>query len=343
MAVVKLIRQASSGALILRGGAGHVGASFTVKSAFLCTSVIIPPLPAQDASRVVTLQLLRDPPGTFRALPDFQQLAPVGAALLRRLADHFPRLVRLVLPAVRTAMLEAGFSTRLADVHAPLWAARNVATEDEFKPEELRAWLVHPLTVAMREQALSEATPEWQRAIDWLSSSRSDRNKPESDTFGDLIQRGAASLINPPRRLVQQNLFDADGNEIAGEEDQASVAARNRLLRFGIMLRLEHTEDGGRRVVLLIANSHRALAEIFQSSAWRTVPEAATGGGWAQVLRRAPGAVSSKNPVRFRGVRSRATIIPIDLVIGPMDSATETPPTETEMEDFQARPGDAVH
>lgn len=343
MGVVKLIRQASSGALILRGGAGHVGASFTVKSAFLCTSVIIPPLPAQDASRVVTLQLLRDAPGTFRAVPNFESLAPVGAALLRRLAEQYGRLVRQVIPAVRMQMLEAGFSTRLADVYGPLWAARDVASEDEFSAERLKEWLAHPLTVAMRDQALAETTPEWQRCADWLQSTRSDRNKPESDTFGDLITRGAASLLNPPRRLIQQNLFDADGNEISGDEDRESVNARNRLLRFGMKLEHRRNAEGSGRVVLLIAASHRALAEVFQSSPWRTLAEAATGGGWAQVLRRAPGAETTKNPVRFRGVRSRAVVLPIELILGTGAPDTDQAPSEAEVADFQARPGDAVH
>jgi hypothetical protein len=155
---------------------------------------------------------------------------------------------------------------------------------------------------------------------------------------------GAETLINPPSRF-QANLFDKNGNEIDAEgEGNPSVTARNRLLRFGLQLGVDHNpETGERQVVLRVANQHRALAEIFQSTAWRTLPEAATGGGWAQVLRRAPGAYASKHQLMFRNVRSRATIIPIGVVLGLEDRPAPAPPTETEMEEQQARPGDAVH
>jgi hypothetical protein len=111
-------------------------------------------------------------------------------------------------------------------------------------------------------------------------------------------------------------------------------------MRYGLkVLRQPGAGEGDSAVVLIVANSHRALAEIFQSSIWRTIPEAATGGGWTQVLRRAPGAVPSGKHVRFRAVRSRAMILPIELVIE-LETGTSAKPDDLELGQT-ARPGDA--
>jgi hypothetical protein len=342
-AIIKLLRQASSGALILRGGASHAGSAFTVMSCFLCSSIIIPPMPSQDASRIVVLELLKDPPGVRRPPFSIEKITEQGAALTRRLADHYPRLVREVLPAVRQQMQDDGFPTRSADVYAALWAARDVAMHDEFSPARLADWLRAQPTLLVKEAALRDLTPEWRRCIDHLLSSRLDRMRAESDAFGDLIVRGSTRLSRPRQGLMQHALFDEQGEEIeSGEDDREGTAARNRLARYGLRLqRLVDPISGDAAVVLIIANTHRALAEVFAQSVWRTLPEASTGGGWSQVLRRAPGAQASREAWRFRGgVKSRAVILPIDVVLG-NEPATEVVPREdvSEVVDI-ARPGD---
>jgi hypothetical protein len=343
-AIIKLIRQASSGALILRGGASHAGAAFTVQSCFLCSSIIVPPMPSQDASRIIVLELLKDPPGVRRPPFSVGRVTDIGAALTRRLADHYPRLVRDVVPAVRQQMQDDGFPARMSDVYAALWATRDVAMYDEFSPSRLADWLAQQPTVIAKENAQRDLTPEWRRCLDWLLSSRTDRLRADSDTFGDLIGRGAEKLLKPPpRTVVQHTLFDPSGEEIeSSEDDRAGTAARNRLMRYGLMVRAEMDQTSGApTVVLIVANSHRQLAEMFAQSVWRTLPEAATGGGWVQVLRRAPGAQPTRQAVRFRaGVRSRAVILPIDLVLGGDNAGDAMPRQEpAEIVDL-ARPGD---
>jgi hypothetical protein len=343
-AIIKLIRQASSGALILRGGASHAGAAFTVKSCFLCSSIIIPPMPSQDASRIIALELLKDPAGVRRPPFSVDKVTMLGAALTRRLAGHYPRLVGEVLPAVRQQMQDDGFPARMADVYAALWAARDVAMHDEWSPARLAEWLARQPTVIAKETALRDLTPEWRRCLDWLLSTRTDRLRAESDTFGDLIGRGTENLLKPQRTLVQHGLFDAAGEEIAvGEDDRDGTAARNRLMRYGLQLRrLIDPATGEAAVMLIVANSHRQLAEIFAQSIWRTLPEAATGGGWSQVLRRAPGAQTTRTQWRFRaGVKSRAVILPIELVLGGDDAGDGMPAMQEPAEVVNlGRPGD---
>jgi hypothetical protein len=54
---------------------------------------------------------------------------------------------------------------------------------------------------------------------------------------------------------------------------------------------------------------------VYEDSRWRTMPESATGGGWTQAAKRAPGATVSK--AWFRGVQSRCVNVPIALVLQP--------------------------
>jgi hypothetical protein len=46
--VIKFARQAASGGMVLRGSADHKGAEFRVRSCFLFSSILIPPLGDQD-------------------------------------------------------------------------------------------------------------------------------------------------------------------------------------------------------------------------------------------------------------------------------------------------------
>lgn len=342
-AVVRLLRQASSGALILRGGSSHSGAAFTVQSCFLCSGIIAPPLASQDASRIVTLELLKDPPGVRRPPFSVDQVAALGAALTRRLADNYARLVSEVMPAVRAAMMDDGFPARMADVYSALWATRDVAEHDEYAPARLEAWLAKQPTRIAKDAAIRELTPEWRRCLDWWLQTRVDRSARSEDTFGDLVTRGAIGMANP-RKVMQGNLFDAAGDEVSEDDsDRDAVAARNRLARHGVRLQCVTDDAGAPQIVLLIANTHRSLGEVFQNTVWRTLPEAATGGGWSQVLRRAPGATVAREAVRFRGgVRSRAVVLPIELVIGDGDHVPPAPVTEddeAEVYDLQSRKG----
>jgi hypothetical protein len=216
----------------------------------------------------------------------------------------------------------------MADVYSALWATRDVAQYDEFAPARLEDWLQRAPTRLAKETALRELTPEWRRCLDWWLQTRVDRTARSEDTFGDLLTRGAEGLKQPGRMLMQGNLFDVQGDEISQDEgDRDAVAARNRLARYGVRLQCMADANGEAQIVLLVANTHRALGDVFAGTVWRTLPEAATGGGWAQVLRRAPGATVAREAVRFRGgVRSRAVVIPLEVALGDGDHVPPAAP-----------------
>jgi hypothetical protein len=67
--------------------------------------------------------------------------------------------------------------------------------------------------------------------------------------------------------------------------------------------------------VLLVANQHAGLLDVFAGSVWAG-SAAAGGAGWVQALRRAPWATVPNESLRFAGVKSRVTKLSLQLQFG---------------------------
>jgi hypothetical protein len=311
-ALIKLVRQGSSGGRILRGDSLHRGAEFLIQSCFLCSAILPPPMPSQDLSRFHQFNLLSPPRGAPARPFSTDRLERIGAAVLRRMADHFRRLTGEALPLFRERLQEAGFPRRSADLYGTLFAAADVAMYDTTSTARLDQWLATKFMADIQADIIEDQTPESRRCLDFMRSTAFDRRRPDSPAIGELIHTVFKAMdTGEQRRLVQGRMFDLAGNElIAGDDDGAAASAQNKLLAIG--LRVMTTQEG---VGLAVANAHQGLAEIFQGTPWHTVSNAAGGGGWSHALRRAPG-VRAIGRVRFRhGVQSRALFLPIDQVL----------------------------
>jgi hypothetical protein len=240
-------------------------------------------------------------------------------------------------------MMEHGFTARLADGYAPVWAAADVAQYDVFDPARLARWLNAGPSQTMLRDALIEQTPEHDRCLAYLLSSRLDSRHAEGVTFGDLIERAAGGLARCPVFNAQPDLLQAEQHDFEALRP-AEQAALARLKQFGVKVGRTIQQEAGEPVIhiqVTIAATHRNLAEVFQYSIWRSTPEAANGGGWHQVLRRAPGAVVTANPIYFKGgVRARGTVLPIELVLKMQGKELVGLPSGSR-EDDAARPASA--
>jgi hypothetical protein len=82
---------------VLKGGQDHQGQEFTVRSCFLFSSILLPPMLAQDRNRLAILELERIPRGIATTPTiDLAELRELGRQLRRRLVDHWHRLDDLV-------------------------------------------------------------------------------------------------------------------------------------------------------------------------------------------------------------------------------------------------------
>jgi hypothetical protein len=294
--LIKLARNAATGALALRGGADHQASQFVVRSAFLFGSILVPPLQRQDRSRIVVLDL---DPLTGSMEPEGlapKQLEQLGRRLLRRIVDHWPRLEE-TLGAYRAAMAEAGYSARGRDVYGTLLACADLLLHDALPASDheetgTAAWI----DKLGRAGVLSEEREGLARneCLDYLLTteleSPTDRKRY---LIGDWIARAA------------------NRGPWATDPDQRDHA-RRVLLLAGLKLQPHGGQD-----YLAVANAHRGLARIFERTEWQS--RSGLDGPWRQVLRRVPGHIVFDKTIWF-GTASRATLVPLDVCVPPAGS-----------------------
>lgn len=273
--VLKLARQASSGGLILRGGADHSATEFRARSCFLFESILVPPLKAQDRSRMAILELDALAEGGVEPVLTPKKWMALGRALRRRMLDgwgHFDD----VIAAWRQALFEVGHSGRGADQFGTLMACAEILLHDESDDDERLRW-----AEKLKAAGLAEAEhniPDAERCLNRLMSHAPDFYKAgERNTVGRLIK-------------------------LATSKDQNDRGvARRALENIGIKVL-----DQGETADVLVANDHQGLAKIFDGSDWHS-------GVWTQSLRRLTGATAA-GPRRYAGAQSRGTSIPVNTI-----------------------------
>jgi len=289
-AVVKLARQAASGGVVLRGGADHEGSEFTARSAFLFSSILPPPLQAQDRSRLAILELGRLDTSKPAPRHSRETLEGFGRMLRRRLWDRWPDVDECV-DRYERRLREAGHTARAAMQFGTLLALADILLFDRLPDEgRLNDWAER-----MQPGQLSE-----------LDDEMADGNR-----CLDYLLTAAAPIIRGGERVNVVSLIQ----KAVGDPDQPMTdidqqTANNQLQKIGVRItRPGHTG----RPVLAVANNHRGLADIFRESKWSGRSD--TNGNWIQPLRSIEGAKPSPSALSFDGFKARATLIPLDGLI----------------------------
>ena len=312
--MINFARQASTGGHIVRGSAAHQATEFTIQSAFCCSSIIIPPMPSQDRSRFAILELRHRDQAAPRVPFDMSRLEQIGAGLILRMTRRFEQLTTDIMPTTRGMLLAAGWPERSADLYSALLASGMVALHDDIAEMRLEQMITgHQMKRAL-DDIRTDQTPEWRRMLDYLLSTRTERQRAESVTIGELVSVASRPLLVSKGTLMQRSMLESDRDDLPDDDQGRASKARERLLSFGIKVDWREMAEGGREPCIIIANTHRQLADLFYGSVWGTTPDAAAGGGWSQVLRRAPGA-AVVNTTRFRqGITARGTSVALDIV-----------------------------
>lgn len=295
-AVIKLARLASSGALMLRGGQDHASTEFVVRSSFLFSSILIPPLTPQDRSRITVLDLGELPAGAVAPVIEARAMAALGAQLRRRLVDGWTRL-GTTLAAYRDALQAAGHNARAQDQLGTLLAAADVLLFDDHEPGSAEEW-VKRLTASELSEADDNQRDE-ERCLAHLLSSPA-----------DVFRGGSRRTLGEWVRLA------AELDDIAAAE---GPDARRTLGTYGLKLldpepAVDDEPAQPRR--LAIANQHKGLAAVYADSHWQGT--SGTMGVWVQALRRLPGADRCRKALHIGGATCKATTVPLSVVI-PLD------------------------
>jgi len=157
--ILELARVAYSGDKMQRGGKDGIGQEFSVNSSFLMSSIAMPPVDAQDASRMAVLMLReRVRPTavdgqkpvdilTSLGLKDEKRVKEIGRQLLMRMVAWFGldgnrSRWDLLVDTFRAALVESGHSDRAADTFGTLAAGYHVALRDSMPDQtELDEWV----------------------------------------------------------------------------------------------------------------------------------------------------------------------------------------------------------
>lgn len=297
--LVKLARNAATGALSMRGGSDGVAQHFILRSVFQFSSVLIPSLLPQDASRIAILALkpLADQPPP--AITE-RKAGELGAQLLRRLMDGWWRWPETV-QAYRAAMQRAGHDARGQDVYGTMLAAADLLFHDGIpEPGALDGWI--------EMLAKTEISPDGEAS-------------DEASCLTHLLSSTLDSPHDRQRRTIGDWIRIAAGTHPDYQGDDRVRLARRLLAEAGLAVYFEPPPDRG--VWLRVANQHQGLARIFAGTHWQQRP--AADGVWVQSLRRLPGARVPKKTI-WVGASVRGSEIPLTLCLPEPERArfTET-------------------
>ncbi len=283
-ALVKLARMSSSGGMILRGGADHMGKEFVARSAFAFSSILVPPLQPQDRSRISVLGLGELAIGSKAPVLDAKYLADMGEQLLRRMVDAWGRF-DVVLAHYHDALTGIGHTHRAADQLAALLTCAHVLLHDGAPVAELSVPWIEQLSAGDLADN-DDDTRDEERCLTHLLSSQIDARREGMRTVAELVRI------------------------IVGADEGDPDEARRLLKNYGVVI-TRATQEAPAYVV--VANYHQGLTRLFQGSHW--AGRSGTMGVWVQALRRLPGAVAHRAAVYFGAEIGRGTALPLELVV----------------------------
>lgn len=174
--ILELARVAYSGDKMNRGGKDGVGVEFAVMSSFLFSTIGLPAMDSQDASRMAVLMMRErvrpaaseKPVDALRelGLREGKKAEAIGRQLLRRMFDWFERWDGL-RQVFHDMMTSAGHQDRAADTFSALAAGYHVAICDEMPSAgQLAEWSTWLAPAKLEETAGREMS--WERCFWYL-------------------------------------------------------------------------------------------------------------------------------------------------------------------------------
>lgn len=307
-ALIALARVAAGGAKGHRGGQDQQAHEFTLRSPFWFSSILQPPLQAQDRSRIVTIELKKLRDGLKK--PDFfkSNAASLGARLLRRAIDQVARLDETI-NAYREALESAGHDARGSNVYGTLLACADLVLYDELPDDELvNEWALRCAPANLSE--IREAASEEGSCLEQLLTSPVQaRGGDERVALGSWVldavrEAGNGEIDNSPNRRLQNmgvKLVNATVKGMAEGPDGEAVP------QYG-SCNFDPRKGPG---WLAIAWKHRGLEPVYDATKWR-------GGVWKQALGRTEHAINGVK-VKMNHASANAVLVPLCAVLDAED------------------------
>lgn len=294
LAVVKLARLAASGGKLIRGSDRHKAHEFTLRSCFMFSSVLMPPLMGPDRSRLAILELQDLPAEQPAPVLEPARIRALGARLRRRMVDGWARF-DAAIEYYRRSLSEVGHTARGADQFGTLLACADLALFGDIDATAAYEWVqrMHAGSFSETADDLRDEEECLQFLLGWDADPYRGGEKLK---LGEWVNRAAGRYPD----MIDQ------------------VREAERVIgRYGLRIENSQPQVAGKALErwLAVANNHRSLAQLFAGSRWQT-PNGSTG-VWVQALRRLPGAERGQKTLYFGGPSAKATLIPLRLVPEP--------------------------
>lgn len=293
--VIGLARRAASGGQVFRGSADQKGYQSNAFSCFLFSSILIPHMPAQDLSRLITLNLDRIEGGTPPKL-DPRSLRTMGAHLKRRMIEGWP-LWSARLDLWRAALAEAGHAGRGADNYGTILAAADAALSPDAlpTPEYLSAWARKMVQCIVDDGDDDTGSNAENMVLHLMGQQLDPWRRGQRYAVSDFV---CAAAIIPGAPHSLQNMADGfqhrhdkarDANEVLGQ------------------VGLRVVDDGPDARLFFPSKVIPGLAALFEDSEWAK-------GVWYQAASRLPGAEKTSRTVN--SISTRGVLVPLSTIPG---------------------------
>lgn len=322
--VMNLMKKASSGDRILRGGADHKGQEFTAQSCFLLSSVMHATLRGEDRNRIALLDMMKLPDDPDPLELELAKWRRTGRRLHRRMIEGIGRFER-TLACYKRAIGAQRYEGRWQDTYGTLLACADLLLYD-YAPDDP----IHEDIVPTDEPGFSRVQHAVMAILPMLAKGRVEARTDTERVSRVLLSHALPGAHGrPPEpvgtwidRALEWRDLDDQGAAIPGPDE----AARNKLKTYGLrVVRLVpdakkttgySIEDAGtgdgawRDDYLAVAYpTNKGIAEIFARGDWM-------GDGYLQSLRKLEG---TKGPfkVRFGGRQpDNALLVPLVALSG---------------------------
>jgi hypothetical protein len=293
--LIKLARLSFSGGKLPRGGADGEATEYSLRSAMLFSSINRPPLLPQDRSRMIVMRLAKLP--TDRRTPDVSRLRlrVLGARLLRRAIDGWPRLAA-ALEQYRIALKAVGHEGRSSEVFGIALAAADIVLSDDAVDSDSAAELAAQLDFA----TLLEAEDDLSDEQSWLGR-----------LLTSVIPLDGTGPRNTIAAWLRRAVEPHGGSELFSSQEAEHFRQIDRqeadrwLGQYGI--KVIRPKAGGRPVEFAIANHGAGLERLHEGTHW--AGRSGSIGGWKAAASELDGAHETTQ--RFGDWRGKGVAIPL--------------------------------
>jgi hypothetical protein len=295
--LVKLARMCYSGGKLTRGGSDGEATEYSLRSAVLFSSINQPPLKSQDRSRMILMRLAKLPKDQRTPELSPQRLRSLGARLLRRAVEGWPRLAA-TLEQYRIALKAVGHEGRTVEVFGIALAAADIVLSD------------HPVD--------SDSAGELAAQLDFASLPEAEDDLPDEQAWLNHL----LSCVIPLDGVGGRNTIAAWLRQgVKFDNLQAVRDEADRVLAYYGLKIIRH-KDGRTPEHFAIANRASGLERLHAGTHW--AGQSGTIGGWKSAARDLEGAYETGQ--RFGGgPTSKGTAIPLRIVFPEGYDADEPP------------------